>query len=43
MELEAVNVQVNFGVIWYFVYGIFFYLVDNRKCCTLTLKLTSII
>jgi len=34
-------VQIIFGVIWHFVLS-FSYLVDNRKCWNLILKLTPI-
>jgi len=33
------NIQLNFGVIWHFCYLVS-YLVDNRKCGNLTVKLT---
>jgi len=36
------NVQINFRVSWHFVLT-FSYIVDDRKCWNLTLKLTPII
>jgi len=36
------NVRINFGVIWHAMLS-FTYLVGNRKCWNLTVKLTPII